>query len=221
MKRVVNGIAYNTDTALRLGFDAKDEDYGPTALYQTKGGAFFLHFEMENTIWNETTRKNETVKEPAFRPIGPGHAKVWLAVKGVEVFHNPFNDKRSNATERELGGTLAVRVPGTLKRAVEQAAKKSGISGNAWTMRCIERGVRDDEMTRLLGTIAFSLQYLDDNDQRLKRSDRIRIVRATVEALEAGWNRRFPDVPVDEMRAHVDEQWDEELESLASGEPLT
>jgi hypothetical protein len=220
MKRVVNGISYNTDTALRLGFDREVEMQGPTTLYQTKGGAFFLQFEMETSVWNESSRANVTVKEPIFRPIGPGHAKDWLSEKGVEVFHNPFKDKLSDTSEREPGGTLAVRVPATLKRAVEQAAKNAGISGNAWTMRCIERGVRDDELTQLLGTIAFSLQYLEDNDKRLKRADRIRIGRATMEALEAGWKRRFPDVPVDEMRAHVAEQWDEELEIHASGEPL-
>ena len=220
MKRVVNGISYNTDTALRLGFYREVEMQGPTTLYQTNGGAFFLQFEMETSVWNESSRANVTVKEPIFRPIGPGHAKDWLSQTGVEVFHNPFKDKLSDTSEREPGGTLAVRVPATLKRAVEQAAKNAGISGNAWTMRCIERGVRDDELTQLLGTIAFSLQYLEDNDKRLKRADRIRIGRATMKALEAGWKRRFPDVPVDEMRAHVAEQWDEELESHASGEPL-
>lgn len=217
MKRVVNGVSYNTETALRLGFDPQ-ADAGPTTLYQTKGGAFFLHFEMTTGVWNEVSQSNEIVNEPVFRPIGPDHAREWLLAKGVEVFLNPFANSASG--KREPGGTLAVRVPATLKRAVEQAAEDEGISGNAWTMRCLERGVRDGEMTQLLGTVAATFQFLQDHDKRLKKGDRARIYRTTMNAVANTWQRRFPTVPFEEMRGHTTEQWDEELESHVTGEPL-
>ena len=217
MKRVVNGVSYNTETALRLGFDPQ-ADAGPTTLYQTKGGAFFLHFEMTTGVWNEVSQSNEIVNEPVFRPIGPDHAREWLLAKGVEVFLNPFANDASG--KREPGGTLAVRVPATLKRAVEQAAHDEGISGNAWTMRCLERGVRDGEMTRLLGTIAATFRYLTVHGDEFQDSDRIRIYRATMNEIDAGWRRRFPNVPIDQMLAHIKDQWDEELDSHVTGEPL-
>lgn len=200
MKRIVDGITYNTDTALRLGHSV-DEETGPATLFQTKGGAFFLLID----------------DGPVFRAVGPGQAKDWLNDDRVEIYHNPFITK-SKAVE--AGGTLAVRVPATLKRAVEQAAKSEGVSGNVWTMRCLERGVRDAELIQILGTVANTFQYLEQNDKRLKRGDRTRIGRTTMIAVEAVWRRRFPTVPIDEMRSHIIDQWDEELESHVTGEPM-
>jgi hypothetical protein len=39
----------------------------------------------------------------------------------------------------EPGSTVYVRVPPSLKRAIDQAAGKAGVSVNAWAMQCLER----------------------------------------------------------------------------------
>jgi hypothetical protein len=54
----------------------------------------------------------------------------------VEVIHNPFDDPPEAVAEEAPAATVYMRVPATLKDALEKAAKSDGVSVNAWMMRC-------------------------------------------------------------------------------------
>jgi predicted HicB family RNase H-like nuclease len=54
----------------------------------------------------------------------------------VEVYLNPFEERVS---EEETEGTIYARIPASLKRKIEEAAKAEGLSANSWAMRCFER----------------------------------------------------------------------------------
>ncbi len=70
-----------------------------------------------------------------------------MADGDVEIFRNPFEDPPEAEAEAKPGATIYIRVPASLKRSVDEAAKAADVSGNVWAMRCVERclnGVPDD-----------------------------------------------------------------------------
>jgi predicted HicB family RNase H-like nuclease len=67
--------------------------------------------------------------------MSPQDAHKWLMTgDDIEVFHNPFEDP----PEAEAGGTIYLRVSAVLKRNVEGAAGKAGMSVSAWVTQCVE-----------------------------------------------------------------------------------
>ena len=141
MKRIVNGVTYNTDTSTRLAqasWEQDGEQFVGT-LYQTRGGAFFVDEENTSQVWNESERAYEEKKRNSFLPLSPDGAHKWLLEGDVEIFSNPFDDPPEATAEAEPGATIYVRVPASLKRRVDEAASKDGVSGNVWAMRCLER----------------------------------------------------------------------------------
>jgi hypothetical protein len=142
MKRIVNGVTYNTDTATLLAQSKWEEDgeHAVGTLYQTLGGAFFVNEEITKTIWNEGEREHQKQTTNNFVPLSPEGAHKWLMEGGdVEVFRNPFEDPPEATAEAEPAATIYIRVPASLKRFVDEAAKSEKLSGNVWAMRCVER----------------------------------------------------------------------------------
>jgi predicted HicB family RNase H-like nuclease len=147
MKRIVNGVTYNTETATRLAESRWNNEsqwnndggaiFG--TLYQTRGGAFFVDEEITRTEWNERERDHEQTVRHEFNPLSPDEAHKWLLEGEVEIFQNPFDDPPEATAEAEPGATIYIRVPASLKRSVDDAAKVAKVSGNVWIMRCVER----------------------------------------------------------------------------------
>jgi predicted HicB family RNase H-like nuclease len=151
MKRIVKGVTYNTETSTLLAqyeWD-NDDERGIDCLYQTRGGAFFIDEEVVKPIWNEREREHEERRTHTFVPKSPDDAHKWLLeIDNLEIFHKPFDDPPEATAEAEPGATIYVRVPSSLKKRVDDAAKEAKSSGNIWAMRCIERcleekGIRD------------------------------------------------------------------------------
>jgi|RhiMethySRZTD1v2_1073278.scaffolds.fasta_scaffold1200088_2 hypothetical protein len=147
MKRIVNGVTYNTATSSRLArFEWENEDHngsvteaGTDVLYQTRGGAFFLHTEKTVSEWDEDERTYRRRERHEFEPMSPERAHDWLLTGDIEVINNPFDDPPEAAAEAEPGATYYVRMPAALKRRIDAAAEAEGVSGNVWAMRCFER----------------------------------------------------------------------------------
>jgi predicted HicB family RNase H-like nuclease len=147
MKRIVNGVTYNTATSTLLAtfeWEHKDHNGGVTEegtdlLYQTRGGAFFLHEEKTAYVWDENEREMRQRERNEFTPLSPEGAHKWMLEGDIEVLNNPFDDPPEAEAEAEAGATIYIRVPAALKRRVDEAAKAEGVSGNLWAMRCIER----------------------------------------------------------------------------------
>ena len=141
MKRIVNGVTYDTETATKLAQAEWEEGGGDIitgTLYQTRGGAFFAYKEISSKVWSHRARGHITKVRHECEPLSPEDAHKWLLEGDVEIFANPFDDPPEATAEAEPGATIYIRVPASLKRRVEQAAEKENVSGNAWAMRCIE-----------------------------------------------------------------------------------
>lgn len=229
MKRIVNGVTYNTDTSTRLGVSQWDGDDGKVTetLYQTRGGAFFLHREIVGEVWNEEDRSKHLSTAHTFKPLGPEDAHKWIMTDEVEIFRNPFDDPPEAAAEAEPGATIYIRVPASLKRAVDEAAKGDGLSGNVWSMRCVERCLGDDiRLKNLFGNLVFGLDFLARPESSYSSMQRFNVIRELQAMIGQEW-RRFDPKQEEEaeysetLRRHIvsfaDEQIDEHLESATEG----
>jgi predicted HicB family RNase H-like nuclease len=170
MKRIVNGVTYNTDTSTRL---ARSRLQGSTAaeklvqtLYQTRGGAFFIVERRTVDQWDEREQESVTRTERTFHPVNSDEASRWMLEGEVHVFRNPFGDPPEAAAEAEPGATIYIRVPATLKRDADAAAHKENLSGNVWAMRCIERCLEDTSTFDVRETMPL-IQKLLDGDKIL------------------------------------------------------
>ena len=149
MKRIIDGVAYNTDTATVLAqtkWEDKDDrgrDTDVTAtLYETPKGAFFLAKEIETTWVVEDRygdRETKSREDNVFLPMTADEAEAWMLKGDVEVIHNRFAEGVPEAeAEDGQSATLYFRVPETLKQRVVQAAAAADMSTNTWLLRCAE-----------------------------------------------------------------------------------
>jgi hypothetical protein len=69
-----------------------------------------------------------------------GHVEVRLAGQEPELV---FVDEPAEApsSSEELSARISLRLPDSLKTAVERAADREGISTNAWLVRALDRAV--------------------------------------------------------------------------------
>lgn len=142
MKRVIDGVTYNTDTATVVArwdyrdFDGLDTD---ATLYQTRGGAFFAVHEWEvpdrdcgvprRKVWFEAMQRDRVEHLIEY-------AKN-LAIVAPDILGEPPEAE----AEKTPGATLYIRVPASLKAQIETAASEARLSVNAWAMRCLESGL--------------------------------------------------------------------------------
>lgn len=141
MKRIIDGVTYNTATSTLLARSDYEVDYNHSErpcqgmLYQTRAGAYFVH-QIIDVGWDDETSQIEY--RHRFQTLSGTEAQTWIMTGDVEVLHNPFEDPPEAEAEAEAGSTIYVRVPLSLKQRLENEAKQESISGNAWSIRCIE-----------------------------------------------------------------------------------
>jgi hypothetical protein len=160
MKRVIEGVTYNTDTATVVArWEYKDQDdYNTDAtLYRTRGGAFFIVHEWtvderEKVYFEASTR--EQVQRLVERTDN-------LAILDEDILADP----PEAAEEASPSATLYVRLPTALKDRLDVLAKNDGLSVNAWAMRCVERCANLEKVGERLGEIMQTgLAYRSDPD---------------------------------------------------------
>jgi hypothetical protein len=144
MKKIRDGMTYNTDTATlvaeaRWQDDDRIERNGK--LYQTLGGAFFLHTTWIQDVWLERRGVWEQRERDEVEPMSAERAQEWMLEGEVEVFNNPFGDPPEAEAEAEPSTTIYIRVPPALKQRVESAAVDAKLSVNAWVIKCLEVGL--------------------------------------------------------------------------------
>ena len=151
MKRIMDGVTYNTDTSTLIAqvatpIDGKwlnpddgiEYDY-LDKLYQTRGGAFFLHLNLEGVQHNQEEGEWQTKRLDTFTPKTHEEATAWLhETDNVEIFSDVLGEPPEATAEQEKGATIYIRVPASLKARVDRAALDQKLSSNAWAMRCIE-----------------------------------------------------------------------------------
>ena len=146
MKRIVDGVAYNTDTSTwvaRKSATRQDEKGREvdemTILFQTAKGAYFLHKTASVVLHAQNNEKREADE---IIPMTADEARAWMLNGDVQVIHDPFAEGIPEAEpEVEQGTTIYLRVPATLKQRVEAAADRANRSCNAWIIKCLEVGL--------------------------------------------------------------------------------
>jgi hypothetical protein len=179
MKRIVDGVTYNTETSTLLA-KAEWEDRNersPTfggecegELYQTRGGAFFLVITTRTNVKNKYDEWEEREKVEC-NPMTAERAQEWLLEGDVEVFLNPFEDPPEAEAEEGAGSTIYIRVPAALKRDVDEAAREANVSGNVWAMRCVEQCLRFPNEMADIWSIATGLTGAWSDDESHKSAE--------------------------------------------------
>jgi hypothetical protein len=152
MKRIVDGVTYNTATSTLVAQSTWERPSGGRGsdivytgeLYQTRGGAFFLHTTWTEEVWVERNDTWEQRDRDEVTPMSEERAQKWMLEGDVEVFTNPFGDPPEAEAEAEPGSTVYVRVPPALKQTIDRAADTAELSTNAWAMKCMERCLSDE-----------------------------------------------------------------------------
>ena len=142
MKRLIDGVTYNTDTATLLARSEYEGDWNNKEcpikgeLYRTRGGAFFIVEHVTVGLLDKGEPEETDDIRTRFLKSSDDGALRWINTGDVEVFLNPFEDK---VPEDETEGTVYVRMPANLKRRIEVLAESAGLSANAWAIRCFEQ----------------------------------------------------------------------------------
>jgi predicted HicB family RNase H-like nuclease len=149
MKRVIDGVTYNTDTSTMIARAEEDHEFNSytgeaakslqVVLYQTRGGAFFLHTYTETSRQNAEGEWRDIVRNE-FDPMTASEARHWITNSRhqVEVLNDVFGEPPEAAAEESPGKTIYLRVPASLKDQIEAAAETEKLSVNSWAMRCME-----------------------------------------------------------------------------------
>lgn len=185
MKKIINGKAYNTETATvlasvrlkgnRLNVDGsrsdKLEDVGTSTLYQTTGGAYFFVREHEQGALvhgiDFVGGKHATpyTDQPGLYEMTRKEAIQWAVHHGLDAdkIDVMFGGIPEAGTK---SGTMLLRVPESLKKRMEQEAKDAGQSVNAWAMRCMEDCCSRYDLVRALASAHHDLFTLTFDAER-------------------------------------------------------
>jgi hypothetical protein len=160
MKKIIDGKAYNTETArllttVQLPGQKRDDRGaiqfdptskligGTTSLYETPGGAYFIVREVKEGLYaNDDFRGGDKwtryISHPGLYALTRKQALVWAESKRFDI--DKIESMFGNIEEAgETTGTMLLRLPKGLKASIEQAAASANQSANTWVMRCVER----------------------------------------------------------------------------------
>jgi hypothetical protein len=145
MKRIVNGLAYDTDKSDLIARADYEMDVGGedrmcyASLYRTRGGAFF---EYQRISEGEDEDGQETFRF-AVLPMSASAAQKWVLDGDVELIDETFIDVPEATSATEVSVTMYVRAPASLKRRVEEAAATDGLSLNAYVLGRLEQALAE------------------------------------------------------------------------------
>jgi predicted HicB family RNase H-like nuclease len=149
MKRIIDGVTYNTDTATVIARAEVVDDEWPKqgerrvlTLYQTRGGAFFVHIDTTTMRFSPRDQEWQDDQRHVFEAMTREQAHAWVMDGQVELLNDVFGEPPEAAEEAAPGATIYLRIPASLKDQIETAANGDKLSVNAWTMRCIEQCLR-------------------------------------------------------------------------------
>jgi hypothetical protein len=80
-----------------------------------------------------------------------GHVEVRLAGQEPEFVYVDTGGGETGVTGEELSARISLRLPESLKVAVERSAAREGVSTNAWLVRAIARATEARTQTHMTG----------------------------------------------------------------------
>ena len=159
IKQVIDGKTYNTETARCLatvelmGYRMDErgrfttntpKKVGTTSLYENRGGAYFLVRDYDPDVSPEPEVVGQfRIHDRGVIPLKRKEALGWAESKALD------SDKIEEmfgkvAEDSDQTGAILLRVPQTLKLAIEKSAAVAGVSTNTWLMRCAERAIASE-----------------------------------------------------------------------------
>jgi hypothetical protein len=162
VKKIIDGKAYNTETATLLAtvplkgrkiderrpgviITGSEVVAGETKLFESRGGTYFLVREvtMENVLPDpDYVGSLFSPATSGLFPLTRKQAMAWAESKEFDAdkIESMFG-KIAEAGEKS--GTMLLRLPQGLKASVDLAAASANQSANAYAMRCLELCVND------------------------------------------------------------------------------
>lgn len=175
MKKIIDGKAYNTETATKLAtfpgwwcsvhngkaVAQRYSDSNETTLYQTAGGTYFI------VRAAPAGRDGEEIL-PVSRNQALDMAQACeLSDERIEAIFGHIPEAGEAAPEPSA---ILLRIPDTLKRRIQDVAGGADQSLNTWAMRCLERCADDALISTADGSVRESIQrivaYLADDEMR-------------------------------------------------------
>ena len=122
MKRVINGVTYNTSTAVKIARSRRDNGrYDLVTMYETRKGAFFFCLHNSDGLAGHLLTDYEDPEN--------------FLNYAEEIYIDPSTSSPAK-TQQETA--IFIRTPVSLKRSVEGAAQDQGVSVNHLVVRCLE-----------------------------------------------------------------------------------
>lgn len=142
VKRVIDGKAYNTDTAELLAKCVERPPYLSEALvdhrvYRTRGGAYFETWLDDNGDTQLEPLSKDKAKA-IVTGVDPDYQKLKFNIVGNadDLLGDVPDASADDGADQQA--VIFFRVSKSFKAAIEETAKKSGLSVNAWLLRACE-----------------------------------------------------------------------------------
>lgn len=129
MKKVIDGIAYNTDTATLVASRQNDR----CDVMVTRNGAWFLLKTDVRRQWNQKLKEHERREFTYLMPISSHDIVEHLEQGEWVLFDKQF------AENGEKGTAICIRMSAALKRRIDKAASANGTTVQAFVRRLIEQ----------------------------------------------------------------------------------
>ena len=160
IKQVIDGKTYNTETARRLatvelmGYRTDQrgrfttntpKKVGSTSLYETGGGGYFLvrDYDPTSDIADPDLAGQLRIHDRGVIPLKREEALGWAESKALDS--DKIEEMFGKVAEAgDETGAILLRVPRTLKLAIEKSAAVAGVSTNTWLTRCAERAIASE-----------------------------------------------------------------------------
>jgi hypothetical protein len=144
MKRIIDGKAYNTDSATIMAMGTwKDDSQGiviETTVYKNRAGSYFAVEDHEQT-YRDRDGEAQTRTWSEWKVLEDEPAAEKFCQNNQVTIYQGF-DAVPEAGDMSETETIYVRVPRVLKLAVEAKAKTENVSINTFAMRCLESCTR-------------------------------------------------------------------------------
>lgn len=142
MRRIIQGKAYDTQTAKHVASDSYinvDEYHVIEALYQTPGGAFFM---LKRVFGQDLTGNGDQIAHEHWSACSREQAEHWFREgSAVELFDETVfaaPDEAAAEDDQEKLVTFTLRMSETLRDKLAAAAKSDGLSLNKYLVRCVQ-----------------------------------------------------------------------------------
>jgi hypothetical protein len=153
MRRIINGTAYDTETAERIKERPLSEEE-TSILYRNRHGDFFLYIADYTWYFDHDRQQEEAYIEPRLIPYTSERAQEWLTEHANELVEQYFGEMpEAGSAERRF----TLRMPNNLASRLETKAGEIPLTRyiNRCLERCVEEGSVDAAQARDVNAIAL------------------------------------------------------------------